>query len=592
MAGTTSKKREIAVFIASPGDLGPERQQFREVIETLNTGFGDGADVTFEPLGWEALLSTVGQRSQSVINAGQIDCCDVFILVLNRRWGQEAPDSNYSSYTEEEFHRALTRYESSGTPTIFVFFKRVDPDSEGDAGPQLAKVMAFRQSLEDTHKVLYRYFDDDNSFANEVDTHLRAFARDELPDAGATTELTLLPLNAMEAIQAAKQAAKTAQEQAQESQEQVEIESTRAEALALQLAEDAAEAALDGKVEKARQRFAQAIVGTTNTEILSHAFQFYYRTRDLDSAVEIGERWQAATEPHSTDRAAAYGNLGIVHWTRGELDLAVDMYEKSLALNMELGDREGMANQYCNLGIAHWTRGELDPAVEMYAKSLAINTELDRKEGMATDYCNLGAVYEIQGNLGRAVEMYEKALAINTELGSKEGMAVLYGNLGGVYETRGELDQAVELFEMALALNTKLGRKEGMAIQCGNLGVVHRTRGELDQAVEMFEKSLALNNELNRKKGIATDYANLGAVHEARGELDQAVEMYKKSLVVEIELDRKEGMAIQYRNLGIVHERHSELGQARKVWAIALGLFEELGSPEAATVRQLLSELE
>ncbi|MFV1883932.1 MAG: DUF4062 domain-containing protein [Balneola sp.] len=151
-------KRKIGVFIASPGDLAKERNLFRETIDDLNGGFGDGAGVEFEPLGWEDTLATTGRRSQSVINQ-EVDRCDVFILTLFRRWGQDAPDSEYSSYTEEEFHRALARWEKEGAPEIFVFFKRVDPASEADAGPQLKKVMAFRRQLEESRKVLYHYFE-------------------------------------------------------------------------------------------------------------------------------------------------------------------------------------------------------------------------------------------------------------------------------------------------------------------------------------------------------------------------------------------------------------------------------------------------
>lgn len=102
-------KRKISVFIASPSDLAEERRLFRKVIEELNTGFGDGADVEFEALGWEDTLASTGRRNQGVINQ-EIDRCDVFILTLYRRWGQDAPDAKpYSSYTEEEFHRALAR---------------------------------------------------------------------------------------------------------------------------------------------------------------------------------------------------------------------------------------------------------------------------------------------------------------------------------------------------------------------------------------------------------------------------------------------------------------------------------------------------
>src|SRR5690348_11862225 len=106
-----SERRSIKVFIASPGDLPIERRAFKEVVDELNRGFGDGAGVTFAPLGWEDALSAVGRRSQSVINQ-EVDICDVFVLAMWRRWGQEAPDAApFSSYTEEEFYRALGRFE-------------------------------------------------------------------------------------------------------------------------------------------------------------------------------------------------------------------------------------------------------------------------------------------------------------------------------------------------------------------------------------------------------------------------------------------------------------------------------------------------
>jgi hypothetical protein len=140
--------RTIKVFIASPNDLAIERRAFKDVIDELNKGFGRGADVTFEPLGWEDALAQVGRRSQAVINQ-DVDASDVFVLAMWRRWGQEAPDATpYTSYTEEEFYRALARYEKTGKPTIFVFFKHVEPGQMADPGPQLQKVLAFRKKLE------------------------------------------------------------------------------------------------------------------------------------------------------------------------------------------------------------------------------------------------------------------------------------------------------------------------------------------------------------------------------------------------------------------------------------------------------------
>ena len=58
------KERTIRVFIASPGDLAVERRAFKDVIDELNTGFGDGAKVKFEPLGWEDPLASADGRGE------------------------------------------------------------------------------------------------------------------------------------------------------------------------------------------------------------------------------------------------------------------------------------------------------------------------------------------------------------------------------------------------------------------------------------------------------------------------------------------------------------------------------------------------
>ena len=110
-----SDVRTIRVFITSPDDLAVERAAFKQVLEELNASFGDALDNKFKPLGWEDTLASTGRRSQGVINR-EIDRCDVFILAMHRRWGQAAPDAQpYSSYTEEEFHRAFVRWQESGS---------------------------------------------------------------------------------------------------------------------------------------------------------------------------------------------------------------------------------------------------------------------------------------------------------------------------------------------------------------------------------------------------------------------------------------------------------------------------------------------
>lgn len=505
-------KRNISVFIASPGDLAVERRAFRDCIVELNKGFGDGADVEFEALGWEDTLATTGRRSQGVINQ-EIDRCDVFILTMHCRWGQDAPDSEFSSYTEEEFHRALERFKGTGRPEIFVILKEIPTMMMADPGPQLQQVLDFRRELEKSRTILYREYTGKTQFGDEVNRHLKAYAKGELPQPdGTARDIVVLPVESLQAVREAKEEAtrereraETATREAEAANRQAEAEKQRAEALEakreeleLQLAESAAQAALDGRVEEARQMFAHVTESATDLRILFLAYDFYSRVGDLDVAEQLCERRLALSGPdaRNADSARALGNLGNVYQIRGALDRAEDMYLKALEIDEELGHKEGMARHYGNLGLICQTRGDLDRAEEMHLKSLTIEKELGRKEGMASDFGNLGIVYDIRGELDRAEEMYVKALEIHEEIGHKEGMARQYGNLGTVYRRRGDLGRAEEMHLKALEIDAELGRKEGMANQYGNLGSIARERVDAVKARELWTKSRDLYEEV------------------------------------------------------------------------------------------------
>lgn len=500
-----TSKHTISVFIGSPGDLAVERRAFRDCIVELNKDFGEGADVEFEVLGWEDTLATTGRRNQGVINQ-EIDRCDVFILTMHLRWGQDAPDSEFSSYTEEEFHRALKRFNGTGRPEIFVILKKISASRMADPGPKLQQVLDFRRELEKTKAILYREYSGRTQFGDEVNRHLKAYARGELPLPDETArEIVVLPAESVQAVREAKEEATRERERAENAtrraeaaNELAEAQKQRAEALEakreeleLQLAERAAQAALDGHVEEARQTFSQLTESTTDLSILYLAYSFYRRIGDLDVAEKLCERRLAVSGPESRNAGTAHalGNLGMIKKTRGDLAQAEEMQLKALEIDEEIGHKQGIAREYENLGLIYQTRGELDRAEEMHLRSLEFETDLDRKEGMARQYGNLGNIYQTRGELDRAEAMHLRSLKTEEELGRKEGLSTDYGNLGLIYAKRGNPIQAEEMLLKALAIDEELGHKEGMANQYGNLGIIAQNRGDAAKAREMWKKS-------------------------------------------------------------------------------------------------------
>jgi tetratricopeptide (TPR) repeat protein len=252
--------------------------------------------------------------------------------------------------------------------------------------------MKSRRSLEENREVLYRYFDYEESFADEVDKRLRAFVKDEPRRGEVDSHFAELPSNAIQAIKKAKEEAGIAARQADAANERAEAEAERASGIALDMAYYAAEDAIAGKLDRAKQSFSKAIAGTTTVGILLLAFEFYMRTGDIDTAEDVARRWFAVSAHASTDLAQAFTALGMVHKTRGNLNEAEAMYRKSLAPYEQLGHKQGFASPYSHLGTVHQSRGDLLEAEAMHKKSLALNLELGSKARVATDLGNLGIV--------------------------------------------------------------------------------------------------------------------------------------------------------------------------------------------------------
>jgi hypothetical protein len=299
-----SQPRTISVFIASPGDLASERKAFKDTIDSLNQGFGDGANVEFIPIGWEDENSEAGRRVQDVLNR-RIRESDLFVLALHRRWGQKAPDSAYSSYTEEEFHVAMDLWKQRQSPEVIIFFKNVDSASIADPGPQLAQVLEFKKQLEASHDIIFRSFASESDFGKEVDRHLRDFARGAWKTLDNNAPVTF-PGTITGPLEKATHASEERVQQVESEKRQLETTVTKtAEDLKIAsgdltlvkafqkefaLARAAVDAAQNNRIEDAKILFAQATEGTTDLSILSAAAEFYRQVNDIDNASRMVQR--------------------------------------------------------------------------------------------------------------------------------------------------------------------------------------------------------------------------------------------------------------------------------------------------------------
>ena len=156
-------RKIIKVFLASPGDLGEERSAAKTVIDDINDDFSEVLGCLTELVAWEDTLPGPG-RPQEVINR-DLDCCDLFVGMLWKRWGMHPGGSGeYTSGFEEEYSRSIARYQFQGKPYITLLFKEIEPSALADPGPQLKRVLEFKEKIFSERKLLAGSFADRITF--------------------------------------------------------------------------------------------------------------------------------------------------------------------------------------------------------------------------------------------------------------------------------------------------------------------------------------------------------------------------------------------------------------------------------------------
>jgi len=149
----------LRIFISSPGDVAIERKLAQEIIQRINEICKKSLAIALEVDKWENLLPQTPnlseQQVQDVIN-DQLQKCNVFILVLYKRYGSVQPGYKKSN-TEREIEIALDLLRSKKEIVFLSYFRNI-PENR-DVGKQEKKVKKLRDDLRKKGIFSRGYFD-------------------------------------------------------------------------------------------------------------------------------------------------------------------------------------------------------------------------------------------------------------------------------------------------------------------------------------------------------------------------------------------------------------------------------------------------
>jgi arylsulfatase A-like enzyme/Flp pilus assembly protein TadD len=184
----------------------------------------------------------------------------------------------------------------------------------------------------------------------------------------------------------------------------------------------------------------------TSYKVITTFGIFLTEVREYEAAIQILQKGLELID-YDPD---LWNYLGVAYWRKGELDEALQAFDRSLSLDHNYSIAfNNTGSVYLSKYLVTKERSDLDQSVRNFERAIQLDP------GYASAYNGLGAAFSQAGDIEGAIRSWEKAVEINPGLGFS-----LY-NLGLAYLRKGDKARALEyLNEYKIKEYSRLPQKE------------------------------------------------------------------------------------------------------------------------------------
>jgi len=177
--------------------------------------------------------------------------------------------------------------------------------------------------------------------------------------------------------------------------------------------------------------------------------------------------------------AGALNKLAFLYWQEEKHEKAIQAFEQSIALNIEVGNENAVKAIYSNIGMINSDIGQPETALVFFRKSLLISEKQKNKQDIGTNLINISVALSNLKRPNESIENLIKALTILTELNNKKLLRTCYGMMADAYEEIGDSQKSKEYFTLYIAFQKEIQEIE-----------IEQQRHENDKKVAEVEKKV------------------------------------------------------------------------------------------------------
>jgi putative nucleotidyltransferase with HDIG domain len=273
----------------------------------------------------------------------------------------------------------------------------------------------------------------------------------------------------------------------------------------------------------------------------------------------------------------------------GAWEKALVQYETSLSRVAREGDARVAAEILRAIGNVHYARGDLEQARDVFNVSLCIAEANGLTEQIAPALNCLAVVEQFCGEIGEAEGLYRRARELADRLGDERRAAMIEQNLGTLANVRGEPRAALQRYRAAFERFERLGDPLAATRVLNNMGMAYVDLEAWQSAEDCFGEASARADLLADRDTLGTIEINRTELRLRRGQFEEAKHSCDRAFDIFSRLESKTGIAETSKFYGAIARATGKLETAKTHLSLATGLSRLCGDRllEAEVEREL-----
>ncbi len=326
-------------------------------------------------------------------------------------------------------------------------------------------------------------------------------------------------------------------------------------------------------------------------EILSHLGQITELLSEYKQAESyLSQGLQMARQHEQRAYICLFlAHLGVVLERLGEYSHAETILQEGLSLARHLDLPERLCHILITLGWVLANQGKYTQAEVALSEALQLAGQLEHKEYLMRTLTQFGVIAISKENYALSRSYFLEALDLAYQMGYRDGIIRLINNLSGALGLAGDYKQAENYLQEGLHLAQQIGNRESRAMLLNNLGSLAWLQSDYKQAQAYLQEGLLLARQINQPRLINNILYEQGEVALSSEHHTEALAAFNEALTSTTAFP--EIRANAHYGLARIMAFQGNIDEALLHGETSIELFETLGLPKAATIRNWLTTL-